>query len=105
MTENRSGFERSRFLLATPFVPNEGPPNPEQSLCRNSQARSDKRGCEGRLRSSTCSKLLSTCRGTRRLCFCFLAEGGPEHCQASQRCPQRRRLPVFEPANPAGTRT
>jgi len=125
MTENRSGFERSRFLSVTLFVPNEGPgsntlrrrrcgdrwlacqcsqrpsatnkiiefppsaagvsefrtqvrpqpsvtpacptspPNPEQLLCRNSQARSDKRGCEGRLRSSTCSKLLSIGRRRR----------------------------------------
>jgi hypothetical protein len=62
-------------------------------------------GRGGRLRSSMCSKLRCTRRSTRRLHFRFLADGRRELNQASQLCPQRRRLTVFEPAGLDGTRT
>ena len=52
-----------------------------------------------------CSKLRCTRRSTRRLHFRFLADGRREFNQASQLCPQRRPLTVFEPAGLDGTRT
>jgi len=61
-------------------------------------------GRDGRLRSSTCSKLLCTGRGTRRLQLCSLPKGRPESQQAGQQCSQRRRIPVFEQAISFGTK-
>ena len=66
---------------------------------RNSQWRSDKRGCEGRLRSSMCSKLLGICRRTRRLSP-SLAKGSLERQQGSQPCPHRQYVFIYEPDNP-----
>jgi hypothetical protein len=61
-------------------------------------------GGEGRLRSSTCSKLRHTCRRRRRLCSSS-ANGLPEHCQAGQRVQRRRRFLIYEPAISAVTKT
>jgi hypothetical protein len=63
-----------------------------------------KRGCEGRLRASMCSKLRSNGRGTRRLYLCFVADGRRESYQASRRCSQRQPVHAFEPGKLDGTR-
>ena len=61
-------------------------------------------GGEGRLRSSTCSKLRYTCRPRRRLASSS-ADGLPEHCQAGQRVQRRQRFLICEPAISAVTKT
>jgi hypothetical protein len=67
--------------------------------------RSDKRGCEGRLRSSICSKRLSIGRRRRELVFRLAAVGSCERKQGGQRSPHRKRLFIYESATSAGTKT
>ena len=69
------------------------------------KGRSDKRGCEGRLRSSVSSKLLSACRRRQGLVFGSLAEGLTELERGSQVRLHRWRLHIYEPAHSDGTET
>ncbi len=57
--------------------------------------RSDKRGCEGRLGSSMCSKVLSNCR-RRQQSPSSAARGSMKLIQAGQRVSRRQRIPLFE---------
>jgi hypothetical protein len=66
--------------------------------------RADMRGCEGRLRSRLCAKLLSIHR-RRRETPLLIAKGRSERQQASQTFPKRRGCPLFKPAQQIGTRT
>ena len=59
----------------------------------------------GRLRSSTCSKLLHKGRPRRRLVSATLAEGPPKVKQASQSRRHRTRLLTYESAPSIGTET
>jgi hypothetical protein len=72
-------------------------------LC-NFQRRSDMRGCEGPLRSSLGSKVLSVGR-RRRGIFLLTAEGLPELEQASQTRWHRERVFIYESAISTGTNT
>ena len=84
--------------LARPPAPNAQRP----AFCI-SPARSDKRGCEGRLRSNPSSKLRHTAAKGGNSISSPIAKGIPDHYQASQQCPQRLSIPVFELTAPDGT--
>jgi hypothetical protein len=56
----------------------------------------------GRLRSSTSSKLIRTSRLRRRLVPLAIAEGLQELKPASQHCPHRKQVFIYEPTNPSG---
>ena len=75
------------------------------SVLKVSTRRSDKRGCEGRLRSSPSSKLRHTGRRRRRLFSAANAEGPHVVKQGSQQLPHRTRLPIYEPTPSIGTET
>ena len=85
VSSSNSHLNRPSRRLVRPALqmPGRRPP-------RTRRVRSDKRGCEGRLRSNLSSKLRRTGCGTRRLIFPF-AIGSSDHFQASQERSQRQR--------------
>jgi hypothetical protein len=87
----------------TPHCPTS-PSNAQRPGIRQNARRSDKRGCEGRLRSRLSAKLIRILRRRREL-HNWAADGRTEREPASQRFSQRQGFSLFEPADLSGTKT
>jgi hypothetical protein len=68
------------------------------------QGRSDKRGCEGRLRSARGRNSLATAAEGGDSSLRLAAKWCTESYRGSQHCPQRRRSSLYETAMPIGTK-
>ena len=98
------GWMLRTFALRRDPQPSVTPACPTSNSNFTIAGRSDKRGCAGRLRSSTSSKLHNMGRRRRRNLY-SVANGRPERQQASQHFSQRPGGSPFESTNSSSTRS
>jgi len=98
------GWMLRTFALRRDPQPSVTPACPTSSPDFTLAARSDKRGCEGRLRSSTSSKLRHIDR-RRRITLILIRKCRMDRQQASQQFSQRPGSSLFEPTDSSGSET